>query len=66
MKQKEEHHKISAAYRPTQEAKRAQAKQKQAVKRVKTEPAGDVNVSGKQEIKCSQDSVKADIVMGEG
>ena len=62
MKREEEHRKIAAAYRPKQDAKRAQAAQKRAEKRLKTEAAGNAKVLGKRKAGFGQRDGEGDVM----
>ena len=63
-RREEEHREISARYRPTQEAKCAEATQKRAVKRPKIEADDKGKVRGKQKAELNRDGLEADIIMG--
>ena len=63
-KREEEHRKISARYRPTQEAKRTEATQKRAAKRPKTEADSKGKAPKKRKAEPNQDGLEADVVMG--
>ena len=67
-KREGEHCKIATAYRPKQDAKRAdQAAKKQASKRLKAEAAGDTKVLGKHKADFDKDNVaEEDVVMDDG
>ena len=64
-KREEEHRKFAAAHRPKQDAKRTEAAQKRAAKRLKTKTettSGD-KVLGKRKANLHQKDVDADVVM---
>ena len=63
-KREEEHRKISAEYRPTHEAKLAEANQKRAAKRPKKEVKGEGKVPKKQKPETNGDGLETDVVMG--
>jgi len=62
-KREEEHRKMATAHRPKQDAKRTEAAQKRAAKRLKTKTVSKNKGLDKQEAKVNQDDVKADVVM---
>jgi hypothetical protein len=65
-KREEEHRKIATAHRPKQDTKRAEAAQKRAAKRPKTETAGEKKVLGKRGANFNKGDVEADVIMGDG
>jgi hypothetical protein len=62
-KREEEHRRVSAAYRPKHKAQRAEAAEKRAAKRLKTEADCNTKVLGKRKVKINRDD---DAAMGEG
>lgn len=64
-KREEEHRRIATAYRPKQNAKRAEAAKKRAAKRMKIEVADDEKILGKRKADPDQDDIEGDTVMSD-